>query len=185
MIEETMMKQLVLVGALVSALALGSGVAYAQSDGPQGKAARRAGAAASQGAGHAAPKPQPETAPTPSAPTGEMPLGSVHLTQNVKADGKSLSSGTYQLRLTGQTAAPDAKGQTQSLERWVEFLQKGQVKGREVVTIVPQSEIDKVQKDAPPHANSSKVEMLKGGNYVRVWINKGGNHYLIHLPPAA
>jgi len=63
-------------------------------------------------------------------------------------------------------------------------MQKGQVKGREVVSIVPQSEIDKVQKDTPPHANTSKVEMLKGGDYVRVWINKGGNHYLIHLPPA-
>ena len=24
--------------------------------------------------------------------------------------------------------------------------------------------------------------MLKGNDYVRVWINKGGNHYLIHLP---
>jgi len=69
-----------------------------------------------------------------------------------------------------------------ALERWVEFVQKGQVKGREVVSIIPQSEIDKVQKDTPPHANSSKVEMLKGGEYVRLWINKGGNHYLVHLP---
>jgi hypothetical protein len=88
------------------------------------------------------------------------------------------------VRLTAQQASPDAKGETAGLERWVEFMQKGQVKGREVVSIVPQSEIDKVQKDTPPHANTSKVEMLKGGDYVRVWINKGGNHYLIHLPPA-
>jgi len=52
------------------------------------------------------------------------------------------------------------------------------------VSIVPQSEITQVQKDTPPHAGAAKVEMLKGGDYVRVWINKGGNHYLIHLPPA-
>jgi hypothetical protein len=64
----------------------------------------------------------------------------------------------------------------------VEFVQKGQVKGREVVSIVPQSEIAQVQKDTPPHANSSKVETLKGGDYVRLWINKGGNHYLVHFP---
>jgi hypothetical protein len=108
----------------------------------------------------------------------------VPLPQTLKADGKSISAGTYQVRLTAQAATPDAKGQTASLERWVEFMQKGQVKGREVVTIVPQSEIDKVQKDAPPHANASKVELLKGGEYYRVWINKGGNHYLIHLPTA-
>jgi len=42
-----------------------------------------------------------------------------------------------------------------------------------------------VQKDAPPKVNGSKVELLKGGDYVRVWINKGGNHYLLHLPTAA
>ena len=30
----------------------------------------------------------------------------------------------------------------------------------------------------------SRVETLKGGEYVRVWIARGGNNYLIHLPPA-
>jgi hypothetical protein len=176
-----MMKQLVLVGALAGALAAGS--AYAQApDTSKAKPAQKT--AADKGAGHTAPKAQPETAAAPNAPTGEMALGSVHLPKGVKADGKPLSAGTYQVRLTSQQATPDAKGETGPLERWVEFLQKGQVKGREVVSIVPQSEIAQVQKDAPPHANSSKVEMLKGGDYFRVWINKGGNHYLIHLPPA-
>ena len=33
-------------------------------------------------------------------------------------------------------------------------------------------------------SNGSKVETLKGGDFVRVWINKGGNHYLLHLPTA-
>ena len=26
--------------------------------------------------------------------------------------------------------------------------------------------------------------MLKGDEYLRVWINRGGVNYLIHLPPA-
>jgi hypothetical protein len=164
------MKRLVLVGAVVTALSV---TLSAQ----RGKPATQAG-------GHTAPKAQPGSAPAPSVPTGEMQLGSVNLTKGVKADGKPLAAGTYQLRLTAQAATPDAKGQTPSSERWVEFVQRGQVKGREVVTIVPQSEIDKVQKDTPPHANASKVEMLKGGDYVRVWINRGGNHYLLHLPTA-
>ena len=162
------MKRLVLVGAVITALSV---TLSAQ----RGKPATQAG-------GHTAPKAQPGSAPAPSVPTGEMQLGSVHLTKGVKADGKPLAAGTYQLRLTAQAATPDAKGQTPSSERWVEFVQRGQVKGREVVTIVPQSEIDKVQKDTPPHANASKVEMLKGGDYLRVWINRGGNHYLLHLP---
>jgi hypothetical protein len=164
------MKRLVLVGAVITALSV---ALSAQRGKPTGTAG-----------GHTAPKPQPESAPAPSVPSGEMQLGSIHLTKGVKADGKPLAAGTYQLRLTAQAASPDAKGQTPSAERWVEFLQRGQVKGREVVTIVPQSEIDKVQKDAPPHANASKVEMLKGGDYVRVWINRGGNYYLLHLPTA-
>jgi len=190
-----MNKQLVLVGILVGAL--GAGTAYAQAPTTQDKAAKPAAkdqpskpaakkpvrhAAMANENGHTAPKAQPETAPTPSAPSGDMALGTVHLTKGVKADGKALSAGVYQVRLTAQTASPDAKGQTKQLERWVEFVQKGQVKGREVVTIVPQSEIDKVQKDTPPPANGSKVETLKGGDYVRLWINKGGNHYLVHFP---
>ena len=48
--------------------------------------------------------------------------------------------------------------------------------------IIPKSEIDRVQKDTPPKGNAGKVETLKGGEYVRVWFNKDGNHYLIHLP---
>jgi hypothetical protein len=174
------MKQLILVGALAGTL--GAGIGHARTPTAQEKSSKPARAAtASQGAGHTAPKAQPETEPAPSAPSGDVQLGSVRLSKGVKADGKALGPGTYQVRVTAQTASPDAKGQTQALERWAEFLQRGQVKGREVVTIIPQSQIDKVQKDAPPRANMAKVETLKGGEYVRVWINKGGNHYLIHL----
>jgi hypothetical protein len=49
------------------------------------------------------------------------------------------------------------------------------------VSIVPTTEKQLVQKDTPPPANGAKVEALKGGDYVRVWINKGGNYYLVHL----
>jgi hypothetical protein len=175
------MKRSVLVGALVGALSIGT--AFAQTA-PASRPAKAARAAAEGREGHSAPKQQPDTAPAPTVPTGDMALGLVHLGKGVKADGKALAAGTYQVRLTAQQATPDAKGETPSLERWVEFVQKGQVKGREVVTIVPQAEIGLVQKDAPPHANASKVEMLKGGNYVRLWINKGGNHYLVHFPVA-
>jgi hypothetical protein len=32
--------------------------------------------------------------------------------------------------------------------------------------------------------NSARVELLKGEDYLRVWINRAGNHYLVHLPVA-
>ena len=108
-------------------------------------------------------------------PTGDLALGSVNLGRAVKADGKPLPAGTYQVRLTSQPATPEAMGQTPSAERWVEFVRGGKVVGREVVTIVPQSEISLVQKDTPPAQNGAKAETLRGGDYVRVWINRGGN----------
>jgi hypothetical protein len=179
------MKRLVLVGALASLLGAGvadAQTAEAQTTTPARKARAGAATMGNQAAGHTAPKPQPATGPAPSAPEGQIALGPVHIPKAVKADGKPLAPGTYQVRLTAQTATPEAKGATPSLERWVEFVKGGKVAGREVVSIVPQSEIDKVQKDSPPRPNQAKVELLKGGDYMRLWINKGGNHYLVHLP---
>jgi hypothetical protein len=134
---------------------------------------------------HQTPNQQPNTAAAPAAPTGDLVLGKVHLPKPVTADGKPLAAGTYDVKLTAQEAAPKAVGTTPPLERWVEFTQGGTVKGREVVSIVPQAEIKMVVKDAPPAPNASKVQVLRGNEYVRVWINKAGNHYLIHLPAAA
>jgi hypothetical protein len=165
------MKRTVFVGALVGALA--ASTAFAQTTGKGGQTSKE---------GHTAPKPQPASEPSATAPDGGMALGTVHIPKGVKADGKPLAAGTYQVRLTPQTASPAAKGQTASLERWAEFVQGGKVAGREVVTIIPQADIAKVQKDTPPHANSAKIETLKGGDYMRLWINRGGNHYLVHFP---
>ncbi len=75
---------------------------------------------------------------------GATSLGSVRITHAVKANGERLAPGTYTVRLTAEEAKPEVKGQTPSLERWVEFLQGKQVKGREVVTIVPESDIAQV-----------------------------------------
>ncbi len=155
-----MKKQYVLVGIVVAG-ALVANDAFAQ---------------------HKAPNQQPPQATEASAPAGDLALGSVRLPKGVTADGKPLPAGTYQVRLTGQEAGPAAVGITEPLERWAEFVQGGSVKAREVVSIVPQAEVKMVVKDPPPPAGGSKVQTLKGNDYVRVWFNKGGNHYLIYLP---
>ena len=132
---------------------------------------------------HKAPNTQPATDAAPTVPSGDLVLGTVHLTKATTADGKPLPAGTYQVRLTAQEAKPDAKGASENIERWVEFVQRGTVKGREVVSIVPQNEVKNVVKDAPPKAGGpAKVQMLRGNEYMRVWFNKGGNHYLIYFP---
>jgi len=193
------MTQWVIAGTLAGTLALG-GAAVAQQAAstpektpqttaeqkpkPAPKPRATASKATDQGEART-PKQQPNTAPTPDAPTAAMALATVSIPRAVKADGKPLAAGTYQVRLTTDEAKPDAVGTSGKLERWVEFVQKGTVKGREVVSIVPQKEINLVEKDTPPAAGGSKVQLLKGNDYLRVWINKGGNHYLVHLPAEA
>jgi hypothetical protein len=130
---------------------------------------------------HTAPNQQPPQAGAPTAPTGDLVLGSIRIPKGVSADGKPLPAGTYQVKVTAQETQP-AVGISENLERYVEFMQGGAVKAREVVSIVPQNEIKLVAKDPPPPSGGSKVQTLKGNDYVRVWFNKGGNHYLIYLP---
>jgi hypothetical protein len=134
---------------------------------------------------HKAPNQQPTTAAAPTAPTGDVALGSVRIPRSVTADGKPLAAGLYTVRVTAEVAKPEAVGTSEQLQRWAEFRQGNTVKGREVVSIVPAAEAKVVAKDAPPASGGNKVQLLKGNEYLRVWFNRGGNHYLIHLPTGA
>lgn len=111
-------------------------------------------------------------------------LGSVTLSRNVMADGKPLAAGTYQVRVSETRPSPPAVGQSPDSERFVEFLRGGKVVGREVATVVSNADVASIAKGPKPAAGGVRVDMLKGNDYVRVWINRGGNNYLIHMPPA-
>ena len=110
-------------------------------------------------------------------------LGTVRLTKNVMADGKSLPAATYQVRLSNDEVKP-VVGQAPEGERWVEFVTDGRVAGREMATVISADDMGKIAKGRQPKTNSSLVELLKGGDYWRVWINKNGTNYIINLPPA-
>ena len=111
-------------------------------------------------------------------------LGTVTLRTAVMADGQRLAAGTYQVRLTGDSPKPGV-GQSQESERYVEFVRGGKVVGREVASVVPQAEIAEVASGrGPAPGGAARVELLKGDDYVRVWINRAGTHYILHLPPA-
>jgi hypothetical protein len=113
-------------------------------------------------------------------------LGTVTLAKKVMADGQPLAAGTYSLRLSNETPTA-VVGQPAGSERWVEFVQGGQVKGRELASVVSAADVKAVAKMAPPAAGSAKVQTLKGDDYLRVWVNRGGVNYLLHLAlaPAA
>jgi len=120
-----------------------------------------------------------------SAQAGAQSIGTVRLTQAARANGQSLAAGTYTLRLTSENPSP-VVGQGPSSARWVEFVQGGQVRGRELATVVTASDIAVVGKTkTPPGPGTVRVHSLKGGDYTRIWLNSGGTHYLVHLSTAA
>lgn len=133
-------------------------------------------------------QPKPEPRPAAAVPDGETVLGTVTIPRAVTADGKPLAAGRYTLRLTAQSATPTVPGQLPDLNRWVEFVQGGTVRGREVASIVPPGEVGQTMPgpDMPGRVGrtGSRVEMLKGGDYLRVWIARNGINYLLHLPPS-
>ena len=122
---------------------------------------------------------------TLEAQTANTSLGTVTLSKAVMADGQKLAAGTYQVRLTNDQPKPGA-GQSPDAERYVEFVRGGKVVGKEVATVISEADIKQVL-DSPrqPAAGSSRVELLKGNDYVRVWINRGGTNYILHMPVAA
>ena len=121
---------------------------------------------------------------TVAAQTDTTPLGSVTLKHKVMANGQALPAGTYTVRLLPEEPKP-AVGQTAGAERWVEFVKGGKAAGKEVVSIVSDADIAQVAEGhGKPAKGAYRVDTLKGGDYIRVWINRKGNNYLIHFPPA-
>jgi hypothetical protein len=107
----------------------------------------------------------------------------IRLPQPVLANGKSLAAGTYQVRITTERPAP-AAGQSATGECWVEFLKGGSVAGSEVASVVSGGDIGAVAKGPQPKANAARVDLLKGGEYLRVWMNGAGTHYIVNMPVA-
>lgn len=166
------MKRVFLVGVLAGAVAVGSAFA-----GPAAAATDATGMAARA------------TAVSAAAQAGSSErLATVRIPRAVTADGQRLPAGTYTLVL-GELAPPpesSAPEGAQPTERWVQFEQRGQTKGREIASVVGADKIKDVAEagDKIPASGRASVEMLKGGEYLRVWVNKGGESYLIHLPVA-
>jgi hypothetical protein len=116
--------------------------------------------------------------------TSSASLGTVHLTRAVLANGQPLAAGTYQVRVTGDVPAP-VVGQSPEGERWVEFTRGGAVSGKEVATVISSGDIGSIAKGPRPSVGAPRVDVLKGGEYVRVWIVQGGRNYLINLRASA
>jgi hypothetical protein len=118
-----------------------------------------------------------------SAQTAATTLGSVRIPRAVEANGEPLAAGTYTVRLADDAVTP-VVGESPNSEHWVEFVQNGQVRGKELASVVPSTEVRQVAESTPPTSGRVRVQQLKGSDYLRVWINHGGTHYLVHLGTA-
>ena len=135
-------------------------------------------------AGQTAPLPPPG----PSAPDKPQvtagTLGSVRVPHKVMANGQALAPGTYTLRVSNDAVTP-VSGQTVEESKWVEFVQGGQVKGKELATVVTNTTAKQIADRGTPAAGATKIETLKGIEYLRIWIVRGATSYLIHLNNAS
>ncbi len=120
-----------------------------------------------------------QTTPVLAQKAGQT-LGTVKIPKSAMANGQALAAGSYSVRLADGSVNP-AVGQTPEGMQWVEFVQSGQVKGRELATVVAGPEAKDVLKGKGPAPGGAVVHTLKGNDYMRVWINHSGKNYLIHL----
>jgi len=120
-----------------------------------------------------------------TAPAGATPLASsVRLPGGVSANGQPLAAGTYTVRVSADPVTP-VVGQGPDSARWVEFVQGGQVRGRELATVVSPADVKEVAKKTPPASGRAQVQTLRGADYVRLWVNQSGTQYLVHLTATA
>ena len=94
------------------------------------------------------------------------------LAQPVQVSGHPMTPGTYEMRVTDQRP-PAPSGAPNETQRVVEFVTNGTVVAREVAEVFP-----------PTGARSDRatVQLLKGGEFVRIAANGADGRYLVYLP---
>jgi hypothetical protein len=122
-----------------------------------------------------------QEAQTPAGSAGA--LTAVHITQAVLANGRPLPAGLYELRLTDERIAP-LPGQSPDAGRWVEFVANGNVVAREVALVLRDDDLPTVGASSVPVRDGTRVELLKGGDFLRVSVKRGTERYLVYLPVA-
>jgi hypothetical protein len=105
----------------------------------------------------------------------------VNVPAGLLAGGKPLPAGRYEVIITDERPAVEA-GTPSENQRWVEFVQNGQVVAREIAEVFTAAERPVGTSGAAGSRARAVVQTLKGGEFVRIAVNDGGARYLIHLP---
>jgi hypothetical protein len=107
-------------------------------------------------------------------------LGTASIEQPVLANGQPLAPGRYEVQLTNEWLDPLESGEQEGMQ-WAEFRAEGRTAGREAALVIPMGAIDAIS-EWHPEPGATRVDVLKSGEFVRVWANRAGANYLIHLP---
>lgn len=110
-------------------------------------------------------------------------VATVTITEPVKADGKPLAPGTYEVWLLDER--PNLTGSPSNAQRVVELHQNGKMIAKEVAEVFAAGERPVVGTSGTTgRLGRATVQKLRGGEFLRVAISDGGARYLIHLPTA-
>jgi hypothetical protein len=118
---------------------------------------------------------------TGQASTDANTLATVRIPTAVLANGAPLSPGTYDVRLTQERPTPSL-GQSPEARQWVEFVANGKVVAREIAEVLNDDNLPAVGASSAPVLSGTRVEMLKGGEFLRVSVKRDRQRYLIYLP---
>jgi hypothetical protein len=108
-----------------------------------------------------------------------LSLGTVTITQPVMVGGSVLQPGTYEIRDNGEHGTP-LPGQSPDAQAQIEFIADGLVVARDLAEVMPAA--DRPVGTSGTAAPRPLVQMLRGGEFMRVSVTHEGNRYLIHLP---
>jgi hypothetical protein len=122
-------------------------------------------------------------AQTPASTVGTEIAASVQIPVAVLADGKPLPPGKYNVRFTGEPSAP-LPGQPAGAQQSVELLADGKVVAREIAEVLKDEDLPAEGASSQHVQNGTRVEMLKGGEFLRISVKREGARYLLYLPIA-
>ena len=106
-------------------------------------------------------------------------LGSVEITRPVMAGGQMVQPGTYEVRLTGEHKEP-LPGQSEDALQEFELVAAGTVAARDYAEVMTDDAARPVGTSGGAGA-APRVQLLRGGEFLRISAYQGGERYLIHL----
>jgi hypothetical protein len=109
-------------------------------------------------------------------------VATVTITEPVKAGGKPLAPGTYEVWILEQQPDLNA-GAPSNAQRVVELHQGGRMVATDVAEVFPSEQ--SVGTSGTTGMAKAVVQKLRGGEFLRIAINDAGARYLIHLPTEA